>query len=137
MVLALHGADCNAIRAMQQFVSEGAWPDETILKRHWREVDGTLGDEAGVLTLDGSDFLKQGKESVGVKRRYCGEVGKRDNCQAGVFLGYASELGYTLLDRRLYLPRDGLKMTTVLSAAKNVACPRISPSRRNPSWAGR
>ena len=106
MVLALHGADCNAIRAMQQFVSEGAWPDETILKRHWREVDGTLGDEAGVLTLDGSDCLKQGKESVGVKRQYCGEVGKRANCQAGVFLGYASELGYTLLDRRLYLPRE-------------------------------
>ena len=106
MVLALHGADYNAIRAMQQFVSEGAWPDHTILKRHWREVDATLGDEDGVLTLDGSDFLKQGKESVGVKRQYCGEVGKRANCQAGVFLGYASQLGYTLLDRRLYLPQE-------------------------------
>jgi SRSO17 transposase len=106
MVLALHGADWNAIRAMQQFVSEGAWADQTILKRHWREVDGTLGDADGVLTLDGSDFLKQGKESVGVKRQYCGEVGKRANCQAGVFLGYASQLGYTLLDRRLYLPKE-------------------------------
>lgn len=106
MVLALHGADFNAIRAMQQFVSEGAWPDETILNRHWRAVDETLGDEAGVLPLDGSDFLKQGNESVGVKRQYCGEVGKRANCQAGVFLGYASELGYTLLDRRLYLPKE-------------------------------
>jgi SRSO17 transposase len=106
MVLALHGADFNAIRAMQQFISEGAWPDETILKRHWREVDKTLGDEDGVLTLDGSDFLKQGKASVGVKRQYCGEVGKRANCQAGVFLGYASALGYTLLDRRLYLPKE-------------------------------
>ncbi len=104
MVLALYGADGNAIRAMQQFVSEGAWPDQTILKRHWREVDGTLGDNDGVLTLDGSDFLKQGKESVGVKRQYCGEVGKRANCQAGVFLGYASHRGYTLLDRRLSLP---------------------------------
>jgi SRSO17 transposase len=109
MVLALHGADFNAIRAMQQFVSEGAWPDQTILKRHWREVDETLGDEDGVLTLDGSDFLKQGKESVGVKRQYCGEVGKRANCQAGVFLGYASHLGYTLLHRRLYLPLEWIE----------------------------
>jgi len=106
MVLELHGADGKAIRAMQQFVSEGAWSDQTILKRHWREVDRTLGDEDGGLTLDGSDFLKQGKESVGVKRQYCGEVGKRANCQAGVFLGYASAAGYTLLDRRLYLPRE-------------------------------
>jgi len=104
MMLALQGADQNAIRAMQQFVGEGAWNDDAILKRHWREVDETLGDEDGVLTLDGSDFLKQGTESVGVKRQYCGEVGKRANCQAGVFLGYASSAGYTLLDRRLYLP---------------------------------
>lgn len=106
MMLALQGADPNAIRAMQQFVGEGAWKDQAILKRHWREVDETLGDEDGVLTLDGSDFLKQGKESVGVKRQYCGEVGKRANCQAGVFLGYASYAGYTLLDRRLYLPLE-------------------------------
>jgi SRSO17 transposase len=106
MMLRLHGADRNAIRAMQQFVGEGAWNDEAILKQHWHEVDATLGDEDGVLTLDGSDFLKQGKESVGVKRQYCGEVGKRANCQAGVFLGYASYAGYTLLDRRLYMPRE-------------------------------
>src|SRR2546426_8514693 len=29
---------------------------------------------------------------------------RSDNCQAGVFLGYASRKGATLLDRRLYLP---------------------------------
>ncbi len=54
--------------------------------------------------MDGSDFPKEGKASVGVKRQYCGELGKRANCQAGVFLGYASRHGYTLLERRLYLP---------------------------------
>jgi SRSO17 transposase len=31
-------------------------------------------------------------------------VGKRANCQAGVLVDYASHVGYTLLDRRLYLP---------------------------------
>jgi SRSO17 transposase len=56
--------------------------------------------------LDGSDFLKQGRESVGVKRQYCGEVGKRANGPAGVFLGYASCKGYTLVDRRLYVPQE-------------------------------
>ena len=103
MVLALHGADFNAMRAMQHFVSEGAWPGRTILTRHWREVEGTLGDD-GVLTLDSSDLLTQGKESVGITRQYCGEVGKRATGQAGVFVGYASQWGSTLVDRRLYLP---------------------------------
>jgi SRSO17 transposase len=106
MVLALEGANRNAVRAMQHFLSEGAWDDDAILRRHWQEVETDLGDADGVLTLDGSDFPKQGSESVGVKRQYCGEVGKRANCQAGVFLGYASVQGYTLLDRRLYLPQE-------------------------------
>ena len=102
----LEGADRNAVRAMQQFIGAGGWSDEAILSRHWQEVAKTLGDEDGVLILDGSDFPKQGQDSVGVKRQYCGELGKRANCQAGVFLGYASAQGYTLLDRRLYLPRE-------------------------------
>jgi SRSO17 transposase len=106
MVLALEGANRNTVRAMQQFLSEGAWEDDPILQRHWQEVDRDLGDDDGVLTLDGSDFPKQGDASVGVKRQYCGELGKRANCQAGVFLGYASQQGYTLLDRRLYLPQE-------------------------------
>jgi SRSO17 transposase len=106
IVLATKGADINTIRAMQQFVSEGRWEDEKLLQQHWQEVDSTLGEENGVLTLDGSDFAKQGQASVGVKRQYCGELGKRANCQAGVFLGYASTEGYTLLDRRLYLPEE-------------------------------
>ncbi|MGH8058383.1 MAG: IS701 family transposase, partial [Candidatus Entotheonellia bacterium] len=104
MVLALEGAKGKAVRTMQWFISEGAWTDDAILERHWQEGDNVLGEDEGVLTLDGSDFLKQGQESVGVKRQYCGAVGKRANCQAGVFLGYASRQGYTLLDRRLYLP---------------------------------
>src|SRR5260221_14376254 len=84
MVLAIEGASEKAVRAMQQFVSEGAWKDEVLLRQHWREVEHALGEAEGVLTLDGSDFHKQGKESVGVKRQYCGELGKRANCQAGV-----------------------------------------------------
>jgi SRSO17 transposase len=106
LVLALEGAQPHAVRAMQQFISEGSWDDTVLLHRHWQEVDRDLGEDDGVLILDGSDFPKQGRESVGVKRQYGGELGKRANCQAGVFLGYASHQGYTLLDRRLYMPQE-------------------------------
>jgi SRSO17 transposase len=106
MVLHLRGADRNAVRAMQQFLSDGIWDDQAILQRLWQELASDLGDGEGVLILDGSDFPKQGQESVGVKRQYCGELGKPANCQAGVFLAYASRRGYALLDRRLYLPED-------------------------------
>jgi len=55
-----------------------------------------------------SDFAKKGQHSVGVQRQYCGELGKIANCQAGVFLAYASSHGATLLDRRLSLPEAWL-----------------------------
>ena len=106
MMLALKGDDQNEIRAMQHFISEGAWDDLDILRQHWCEVAVDLGDEDGVFTLDGSDFAKQGTDSVGVKRQHCGELGKVANCQAGVFVGYASSKGYTLLHNALYLPEE-------------------------------
>jgi SRSO17 transposase len=106
MVLNLKGDDPNAIRNLQHFVSEGCWDDEAILGRHWQEVSRDLGEAEGVLIGDGSGFPKQGQESVGVKWQWCGQLGKRANCQVGVFLGYASQYGHTLLDHRLYLPRE-------------------------------
>lgn len=106
IVLHNQGDDANAIRAMQHFLSQGAWLDSPILNRHWQEVEQEIGSEDGVLIADGSGIPKQGQDSVGVKRQWCGQLGKVDNCQVGVFLGYASQQGYTLLNRRLYLPEE-------------------------------
>jgi SRSO17 transposase len=103
--LALRLAGGN-VRNMQQFLGEGAWDDDAILGRHVELVAESLGDAEGVLIVDGSDFPKKGKYSVGVARQYCGANGKVDNCQAGVFVAYASRHGHTLVDRRLYLPQE-------------------------------
>ncbi len=92
------------VREMQRFLGEGAWDDGAILARHAELVAESLGDGDGVLIVDGSDFPKKGRHSVGVARQYCGATGKVDNCQAGVFVAYAGDGGATLLDRRLYLP---------------------------------
>jgi DDE superfamily endonuclease len=107
MVLRLLGAGPAAerqVRAAQHFISEGKWDDAAVLAAHQRLVDETLGEDDGVLLIDGSDVPKQGRHSVGVFRQWCGATGKKDNCQAGVYLGYVSRRGYALLDRRLYLP---------------------------------
>lgn len=109
MMLHLNGDDPRAIRNMQHFMSKSSWQDLDVLTIHWQEVAKGLGDENGVLIVDDSGFPKQGKESVGVKRQWCGQLGKRANCQVGVFLAYASQQGSTLLDRRLYLPQEWVK----------------------------
>ena len=102
MALALQGGD---VQAMQQFISQGAWDDARVLEHHQQLVAQTLGDTtSGVLILDGCDFPKQGKHSVGVARQWCGALGKVANCQASVVACYASHHGFTLVDRRLFLP---------------------------------
>jgi SRSO17 transposase len=108
MVLAVEGVAPKAVRALQSFMSEGRWDDEGLLHQHWKEVETDLGADDGVLLVDGSDFPKQGVPSIGVKRQYGGELGKRANCHAGVFVGYGSPKGYTMLDRRLYMPAEWL-----------------------------
>lgn len=105
MVLAFAGAAPAAVRAVQQFISEGAWDDAAILARLETLVAADLGTPEGLLIVDGSGFPKQGTHSVGVARQYCGHLGKVANCQEGVFLAYASRHGCTFVDRRLYLPK--------------------------------
>lgn len=96
----------STVRTLQHFIGQARWRDERVLKEHRRHVSETLGRSDGVLIFDGSSFPKQGGHSVGVTRQWCGNRGKEENCQVGIFLGYASERGHTLLDRRLYLPKS-------------------------------
>jgi SRSO17 transposase len=103
MARALEGGD---VQAMQQFISVGAWDDTPIIIQHHALVAETIGEHDGVAILDGCDFPKQGDDSVGVARQWCGPLGKVANCQAGVVLVYASSKGYTMIDRRLYLPAE-------------------------------
>src|SRR5215471_13377803 len=63
-----------------------------------------MGEPDGVLMFDETGFVKKGPDSVGVARQYCGTLGKVENCQVGVFAGYASRHGYALVDKRLFLP---------------------------------
>jgi SRSO17 transposase len=65
-----------------------------------------LSDPNGVLVIDETGFLKKGQHSAGVARQYSGTAGRIENCQIGVFVGYAGQLGHTLLDRELYLPQE-------------------------------
>ena len=66
-----------------------------------------LADAKSSLIVDETGFIKKGEKSVGVKRQYTGTVGKkRENCQVGVFLAYASSRGQAFIDRELYLPEE-------------------------------
>lgn len=91
---------------LQHFVGESAWNHEPLVMELARQVGEQLGRDDGVLVFDPSGFPKKGTESVGVQRQWCGRLGKVDNCQVGVYLGYVSAEEHALVNMRLYLPKS-------------------------------
>lgn len=92
-------------RGIQRVLDRYAWDADLVRDDLRRWVVAELGDPNGVLVVDETSFPKQGRHSVGVTRQYCGTLGKIANCQVGVFLGYASPQGHTLIDRALFVPQ--------------------------------
>jgi len=95
--------------AMQKFIGQWAWDDRPLIEELAQQIGRELGEADGVLVFDPSAFKKQGKDSVGVARQWCGRLGKIDNCQVGVYLGYVSRKEHALVDVRLYLNREWAK----------------------------
>ncbi len=94
-------------RGTQRVLGGSRWDADAVREDLREYVVEHLGDEeSGVLIVDETGFLKKGEKSVGVARQYTGTAGKRENCQVGVFLCYASERGAAFVDRKLYLPRE-------------------------------
>jgi SRSO17 transposase len=94
---------------VQEFLSRVRWDAEAVRDDLRAYVVEHLGDPGAVLVLDETGFLKKGARSAGVRRQYSGTAGRIENCQVGVFLGYASRHGRALVDRSLYLPADWAK----------------------------
>jgi len=92
------------IRGMQAFIGESPWQPAPLLEQQQVLAAQTLGAEDGVLLVDESGMPKQGLHSAAVARQYCGALGKVTTCQVGVFVGYASTKGYTIVDGQLFVP---------------------------------
>ena len=93
-------------QGLQKFIGQAEWNDRPLITELARQVGAELGEADGVLVFDPSAYPKKGKESVGVKRQWCGRLGKVDNCQVGIYLGYVSRQEHALVDVRLFLPRE-------------------------------
>lgn len=96
-------------RSLQRFIGESPWDPGPLIGELCAQVVQDLGSPQGVLVLDPSAFPKKGTDSVGVARQWCGRLGKVDSCQLGVFLGYVSHAGHTVVDGRLYLPKEWVR----------------------------
>lgn len=104
------GISQNQVLALQRFLTHSPWDARCVQ----REIQAVFAEDlvpstadwpiGTVGVIDESGFVKQGTHSVGVQRQYCGHVGKKENCQMGVFLVGVTPAGSILLEQQLYLP---------------------------------
>ena len=99
----VEGAD---YQGLEQFVSASPWDERALLDQLARQADGLLGGEGSGLYIDETSFVKKGGSSVGVKRQYCGRLGKLENCQVAVFACLGKGQRCVPVDYELFLPED-------------------------------
>jgi SRSO17 transposase len=93
-------------RTMQRVLDRSAWGADEVRDDLRGFVTAELGEPGGVLVVDETGFLKKGTKSCGVARQYSGTAGRIEDCQIGVFLGYAGSRGRAGVERALYLPKE-------------------------------
>ncbi len=91
---------------LQHFVGCAQWDHQPLMMELARQVGERVGEADGVIVFDPSAFPKQGKQSVGVARQWCGRLGKVDNRQVAVYMAYVSRIDHALVNTRLYLPKE-------------------------------
>jgi len=94
-------------QSLQHFITHSIQNERIMIDKIQKKVTELIGDPLeGALHIDETGFPKQGCYSVGVKRQYCGRLGKVENCQLRVVLGYSHENQRILIDGQLYQPKD-------------------------------
>ena len=94
---------------IQKFIGQADWDHRPALATLAAQVGERLGEPDGVIVFDPSAFAKKGNKSVGVARQWCGRLGKVENCQVGVYMGYVSRIEHALVNFRLFLPEEWTK----------------------------
>ena len=98
--------DCD-YQSLQHFLSHSQWSARAVLGQVAAEADRHLGESADTgFYIDESGLAKKGEKSVGVARQWNGRLGKVENSQVAVFACLGQGQYATLIDTRLYLPKE-------------------------------
>jgi SRSO17 transposase len=95
-------------QSLHHLVADAPWSDEEMLQRVREYTLTSMQKREPVVgwIVDDTGFPKKGKESVGVARQYCGQLGKQDNCRVAVSLSVSTRTLSVPVAYRLYLPES-------------------------------
>lgn len=100
----------TAVRTLQEFLSQLDWDHQAANDHLHRQVMDRHAGHRAIGVLDASAHVKQGRMTPGVKRQWCGESGKVDNCVVGQHLLYSDNHPTNpfgcAISSDLYLPKE-------------------------------
>ena len=93
-------------QSLLHFVGQSSWDEKALLRAVRQRVLPAMTEHHGIEAwiVDDTGLPKKGRQSVGVGRQYCGQVGKQDNCQVAVSLSLATSEASLPVSWQLYLP---------------------------------
>ena len=102
MAEAIPGSDDQVF---QHFLTNSPWDDQGVVDQVASDTTGLIGGKKdSCLLIDETGTPKKGDKSVGVSRQWCGQLGKVDNCQTGVFTVLNYKEHAVPIGHRLFLP---------------------------------
>lgn len=101
--------ESDLAQALQHFVSQSPWDSRRLLAAVRRQSAARRRDHGAVWAIHDAAFPKKGQHSVGVYRQFARSIGRKLNCQVGVFVSQIGPNGFYPLAARLYLPGAWLK----------------------------
>src|SRR5678810_1399455 len=95
-------------QSLHHLVADAPWSDEAVLRQARGYAVTAMRKQEPVVAwiVDDTGFPKKGKESVGVTRQYCGQLGKQENCRVAVSLSVSTWSSSLPVEYRLYLPKE-------------------------------
>jgi SRSO17 transposase len=94
----------DELQQLHHFVSTSPWPIEPLEQVLAERANELVGGPGAHLIVDDTGLVKKGSFSVGVAHQYCGQLGKKANCQAVVSVTLARDEIPVPVAMRLYLP---------------------------------
>ena len=94
-------------QSLQNYLTNSPWDENLVIDQVASDTNGLIGGgDDSCLIIDETGIPKKGKKSVGVSRQWCGELGKTENCQVGVFSVLGNKEHAAPIGCRLYLPEN-------------------------------
>ncbi|MCX7012914.1 MAG: IS701 family transposase [Candidatus Sumerlaeota bacterium] len=114
---------------LHHFVCASPWDGAPLAAALVKAADGLVGGPEARLVVDDTALVKKGRDSVGVAPPYCGELGKKANCQSLVSVTLAQYETPVCVGLRLFLPASW-----ETDQKRRRQCGVPEPARHQPKW---